>query len=133
MAADHPLAARDSVCYEDLGDYLVPAVTAADYWTAAIVPFHTRSRRPIHRGPAVANFQELITAVAAGTVVCPVHDHANRYYLRPDIRYLPITDETLAQWALVWRTATHNELIRAFADVAEELGPLHLPAGTGAP
>lgn len=66
------------------------------------------------RGPHVANFQELITIVAAGNAVCPVHDHASRYYARPDIRYLPIADAPIASWALIWRTAAETDLIRAF-------------------
>jgi hypothetical protein len=72
------------------------------------------------------NFQELITIVAAGNAVCPVHDHASRYYARPDIRYLPIADAPIARWALVWRTAAETDLIRAFAQVVTDHGPLQL-------
>jgi hypothetical protein len=78
------------------------------------------------RGAHVANFQELITIVAAGNAICPVHDHAHRYYARPDIRYLPIADAPIASWALVWRTAAETELIRALAQVVTDLGPLIL-------
>jgi hypothetical protein len=74
----------------------------------------------------VANFQELITIVAAGNAICPVHDHAHRYYARPDIRYLPIADAPIASWALVWRTAAETDLIRALAQVVTDLGPLRL-------
>jgi DNA-binding transcriptional LysR family regulator len=126
VAADHPLAQRESVSYEDLGDYRVPSTTAPDYWVAGATPFHTPSGRPIVRGAHVANFQELITIVAAGNAICPVHDHAHRYYARPDIRYLPIADAPIASWALVWRTAAETELIRALAQVVTDLGPLIL-------
>jgi DNA-binding transcriptional LysR family regulator len=126
VAADHPLAQHDSVSHEDLGDHRVLSSTAPDYWVAAITPFHTPSGRPIVRGPHVANFQELITIVAAGNAVCPVHDHASRYYARPDIRYLPIADAPIARWALIWRTAAETDLIRAFAQVVTDHGPLQL-------
>jgi DNA-binding transcriptional LysR family regulator len=123
VAPDHPLGGKESVCYEDLADYAVPGIAAPDYWTGSVAPFHTPSGRPIRRGPVVANFQELITAVAAGSAVCPVHDHANRYYGRPDVRYLPIVDAPLGHWAPVWRSAGETPLIRVFADVSEEIGP----------
>jgi DNA-binding transcriptional LysR family regulator len=126
VAADHPLATKPWVSYEDLGDYRVPAVAAPDYWTAAIAPFHTPAGRPVRRGQLVANFQELITAVAAGNTICPVHDHANRYYTRPDIRYLPITDAPLSKWAAVWRRVETSDVISAFNRVVEESGPVQL-------
>jgi DNA-binding transcriptional LysR family regulator len=77
----------------------------------------------------VKNFQELITAVAAGDAVCPVHEHARRYYARPDIRYLPISDPLSSTWALVWRTAADSRLVRAFVQVAEEIAPLKVQTG----
>ena len=85
---------------------------------------HTPSGRPIARGPAVSNLLELLTVVAAGQAVSPVHEHARRYFARPDIRYLPITDAPPSHWALVWRTTAETPLVRAFARAAEDLGPL---------
>ncbi|WP_345638781.1 LysR family transcriptional regulator [Rugosimonospora acidiphila] len=127
VAADHPLAARPDAHYEDLADYPQPAVTAPDYWIGAVSPFHTPAGRPISRGPAVANFQELITAVAAGQGICVVHAHARRYYARPDIRYLTVAGLPWSRWALVWRTAGESPLVRAFAETSEEFGPLDVP------
>jgi hypothetical protein len=115
------LARRDHVHYEDLADHCVPATTPPDYWVAATTPRHTPSGRPIPRGPFVANFQELATVVAAGNAVSPVHEHAIRYYARPDIRYLPIADASLARWALVWRTGGETAIARTFAGIAAQL------------
>jgi hypothetical protein len=104
----------------------LPAATAPDYWIGAVTPFHTPAGRPINRGPIVANFQELITAVATGQAVCPVHAHARRYYARPDISYITIADAPPCRWALVWRSAGESPLVRAFAETTEELGPLDI-------
>ncbi|MEJ3748643.1 LysR family transcriptional regulator [Actinomycetes bacterium KLBMP 9797] len=129
VSTDHPLAHRDRVHYEDLADYQVPASTAPDYWAATLVPSHTPSGRAIPRGPFVANFQEIATVVAAGNAVCPVHEHATRYYARPDIRYLPIADAPPAQWALVWRTGAETPLTRTFAGIAAEFATHRDQAG----
>ncbi|MEV4020380.1 hypothetical protein AB0J35_58875 [Nonomuraea angiospora] len=34
---------------------------------------------------------ELVAIVANGEIVAPVHAHAVRYHIRPDIAYVPIT------------------------------------------
>jgi DNA-binding transcriptional LysR family regulator len=124
VAAHHPLAARPDVRCEDLADYLLPGTAAPEYWIGAVSPFHTPAGRPINRGPVVANFQELITAVASGQAICPVHAHARRYYGRPDVSYVDLADAPPTRWALVWRTAGESPLVRAFADTSAELGPL---------
>lgn len=127
VAADHPFAGRSEVCWEDLADQLVPNnATTADYWVSSVVPHRTPSGRPIVRGPVATNFQELITVVAAGHAICPVHEHARRYYSRPDIRYVPIVDAPLSHWAVIWRTNAESPLVRAFARIVEENGPLDL-------
>jgi DNA-binding transcriptional LysR family regulator len=120
VATSHPLAARESVVLEDLGDWILPRIVPAipRYWEAALLPFHTPSGRPIPRGPRAATFQEVQAAVAANQAVCVVFAEASRYYQRPGIAYLPIDDAPLGRWALIWRTATATPLIRAFADIA---------------
>ena len=47
-----------------------------------------------------------------------------RYWSRPDIAYLPVSDLDALPYALVWRTETENELVRALARVAADLGTL---------
>ncbi|MEU1387975.1 MULTISPECIES: hypothetical protein [unclassified Nonomuraea] len=50
--------------------------------------------------------------------------HMTRYRIRPDITYLPVTDMAPLPYALVWRSDTENELVRALAGIARDLGPL---------
>jgi hypothetical protein len=42
----------------------------------------------------------------------------------PDVRWLPIMDLSRLHYALVWRTETENEIIRAMARIVNDLGPL---------
>ena len=126
VSTTNPLATRESVLLEDLGDCVVPRIAGPipAYWEAAVIPFRTPGGRPISRGPEVATFQEVQAAVAADQAVCVVFAEANRYYQRPGITYLPIRDAPLGRWALIWRTATATPLVRAFAETAAARKPL---------
>lgn len=123
VSASHPLAGRDSVCWEDLGDCTVLTGTAVPpAMEETFHPRHTPSGRPIARGPAVSSWHEQINTVADGQLVCGVAGEAALFYPWPGIVYLPIRDATPCQWALVWRTANETPLIRALALAATDAG-----------
>ncbi|MET7621859.1 LysR family transcriptional regulator [Streptomyces sp. NPDC005408] len=124
VPSTHRLATRDSVCYEDLADEAVLTGAAPDYWREALIPTHTPGGRLIPRGPAAIDGMQLLAVVASGEAVCPAH--AQRYYARPDIAYIPIRDAPLGRWALWWRTSSETDPIRYLAKVADGLGPLPL-------
>ncbi|MEV5440731.1 LysR family transcriptional regulator [Streptomyces sp. NPDC052682] len=124
MIADtHPLAGRESVRLEDLGDCVLPAIPAPapGYWVGALEPFHTPSGRPIPRGPVVTTFQEVEGFVLSEGLAAVVHADGPRYYPRPGIVYLPIEDAEPGRWALIWRTGTETELLRAYVQAAEDV------------
>ncbi|MFD4896619.1 LysR substrate-binding domain-containing protein [Streptomyces sp. NPDC058411] len=125
VAADHPLASRESVGMEDLADWTLPhsALPVPEYWLQTLVPTHTPSGRPIRRGPKVSTFQEVAAVVAAGEAISLVHGDAARYYPWPGLRYLHPYDAPTGRWALIWPTAAETALVRALARVAEEAGP----------
>ncbi|GHJ47350.1 LysR family transcriptional regulator [Catellatospora sp. TT07R-123] len=121
VGAGHPLAGRESVCWEDLGDCTVLTGTAVpESMEETFHPRHTPSGRPIARGPAVSNWHEQIALVAGGDIVCGVVDDAARFYAWPGIVYVPIRDARPAQWALVWLTAHETPLIRALVQAAAD-------------
>jgi DNA-binding transcriptional LysR family regulator len=129
VASTHPLAARESVSLEDLGDHVTidldPRVP--DYWRDAMSPARTPRGRPVPRGPSAQTFHEILTLVAAGGAVCPLNAHVNRYYTHPGVTYLPIADAPPTEWILVWSTAAEGPRIRAFAQTARDLGPRAIP------
>ncbi|GAA2120465.1 LysR family transcriptional regulator [Actinomadura napierensis] len=128
VRADHLLAGRESVSYEDLADQVVIDTPMPRYRNEAMLPSRTPSGRPIPVGPKVGDMLELIAVVASGEAVTPMHAQAMRYFNRPDIAYVPIRDAPLAQWALIWRTDTDTgtDTVARFAQVATDLGPLSL-------
>ncbi|MFI6265222.1 LysR family transcriptional regulator [Micromonospora sp. NPDC051006] len=121
VAADHPLAGRASISYNDLADQTVMGGARPSYWREALVPVRTPDGHVIKIGPTVSTFQEMIPILATGEAVSPVHAHAARYYARPDIAYVPIHDAPPARWVLIWRAGAEAELIREFARAAHQL------------
>ncbi|MGW5751305.1 LysR family transcriptional regulator [Nocardia rhamnosiphila] len=127
VAADHPLAKRESASYEDLADYGVcgagtdPADPPPDYWQSAAAPFATPSGRTISRTAYADTFQDMLMLVASGKTISPVHAHAALHYRRPDVVYLPMPDAPPARWCLIWRRGGETGLIRELTAAAIEL------------
>jgi DNA-binding transcriptional LysR family regulator len=122
VASDHPLAGRDEVEMEVLGDYPVvyPDGPIPDYVWQAHTPAVTPTGRPVRTGVTVVTLTEAFTAVSTGGVVSPVGAYSAAARPRHDIRFLPITDAPLMRYAPVWRAAGETSLIRAFLRAAAD-------------
>ncbi|MFF1380687.1 LysR family transcriptional regulator [Streptomyces sp. NPDC058308] len=118
----HPLAGRTSVCLEDLaGETFFGLVNGAPaYWWDSHVPRRTPSGREIRRGPSVASFQELMTMVATGRGISPVLASVEKYYARPDVIFLPLTDAATAEVALLHRTTPLTPQAAAFIQAVHD-------------
>ena len=121
VASDHPLASRDRVEMEDLGDHPVVGLEGPipDYVWEAHTPLVTPAGRPIRCGITLATIEEALTAIGAGSVVSPIGSFAAAARLRRDITFVPITDGPILRYAPVWRSANETPLVRAFVQAAE--------------
>nr|BFE83488.1 hypothetical protein GCM10020093_060890 [Planobispora longispora] len=63
-------------------------------------------------------------ATVLGEAVSLFPAHVNWYFPRPDIAYLPVKDMDPLPYGLLWLSAAENDMIRAFAHVVRDLGPL---------
>lgn len=116
VAANHPLADRDHVDLEMLGDYpvLYPDGPVPDYMWDAHSPPVTPSGRVIQRGIVAATVEEGLGAVASGRVVSLVRGFAAASRHRPDLVFVPLVDRPVMRYAPVWRAAAETALIREF-------------------
>jgi DNA-binding transcriptional LysR family regulator len=118
----HRLAARESVCVEDLGHEEVhekpPAFPAAVYDAAR--PPRTPSGRPIRRTYPWRSDEDVLNAVARGRIVLPAM-RGTALLGRPDIVLVPIRDLPPMPLGLIWRTAHENARIRALAATARAI------------
>lgn len=139
VAEDHPFAARGSASLEDLADCVFPQPVnpVPAYWMEALMPARTPSGRPIRNdGPKITTFQEAQAVTAAGDAVCVVQGEAARHFPRPGIAYVPITEQPMGVWGLIWRTAHETPLVRAFVQSAVDTlaaAAAAAPGGDGGP
>lgn len=68
-----------------------------------------------------ATLQETLTLVGAGRGVAEVGAQTRRYYPRPDVVYVPISDAAPVEWCLRWHEDRQTARVRAFSQVADEL------------
>ncbi|MER5758062.1 LysR family transcriptional regulator [Streptomyces sp. NPDC002082] len=123
VAADHSLAGRDSVPLELFADF--PHGTALglpDYWEDSYLPFHTPHGRTIERISPADTSDDLINMVGMGEIIHSFPSNVTRYWGMSNIRWLPVPDLPTMTFALVWRTESENDLIRALADTVRDLG-----------
>ena len=92
---DHPFARRGSVSASDLN-----RVTLLE-----------------HGG----TFHEALTLVGAGQGALTVGAHTRRYYARPDVAYVPVSDAPPLQWGLIWPADRNTARVRTFAAAASDL------------
>ncbi|MFB9907817.1 LysR family transcriptional regulator [Allokutzneria oryzae] len=117
VASGHPFVRRDFVTLEDLGrdTVLRAAHPPPAFWREPPEPWTTPAGTPITRGRAFGTFQELLLVIGAGEGICPLAAHAEQYFARPGIAFVPFHDAPDAQWGLAWRTAGETSMVRAFA------------------
>ncbi|MFG3222456.1 LysR family transcriptional regulator [Streptomyces sp. NPDC048185] len=112
----HPFARRGSVLAADLTR--VPLVRLPGH-TAIL---HRQADAPPNTAdPTAGTLQEALTLVGAGQGALPAGAHARRYYARPDIAYVPVSDAPALEWVLVWPTDRHTARVRAFVEAADSL------------
>jgi DNA-binding transcriptional LysR family regulator len=125
VAGGHALTRWSSVSLEAVSDFQHLAVESAPgYWYDRYVPKFTPKGRLIDRTANANNIEEVFMHTVLDETVALFPVHVSRYFPRPDIAYLPVTDMDALSYGLVWLSAAENDLIRAFARVARDLGPL---------
>ncbi|MEV6396670.1 LysR family transcriptional regulator [Streptomyces sp. NPDC051907] len=120
VSSRHRLAGRAEISLEDLAD--VTLLRMPDNAPASIaddrVPSRTPGGKPIAHAPAVSTFMEVLGLVGADEGAFTVDGQVTRFYLRPDVAYVPFADAAPIAWGFVWRAAHETARIRAFNETA---------------
>jgi DNA-binding transcriptional LysR family regulator len=125
LASDHPLAARDSVCVDDLAGYTLSEVPTlprelVDAFSPPITPSGHRLQRA-----AIHSVSEAMVRVATGEIIHPTVHSFLAYYQSSGVVGVPIRDLPPSETAFVWLTARENAKIRALAGVAADVMARH--------
>lgn len=93
VAAHHPLAGRDHVVLEDLGDYAVCRLIGfPEQMSRSVIPERTPAGRPVRVGIEVRTTAEAFAAVARGQIVHPTVSTIFDYHRQPGVVLIPIAD-----------------------------------------
>ncbi|MFD0851696.1 LysR substrate-binding domain-containing protein, partial [Actinomadura adrarensis] len=100
VSVDHELATRASVTLDTVADFQHPdAENVPDGWFDAYAPYHTRRGGTIER-VMVRDVEDAMTFTSMAEVVTLFPAHMTRYWVRPDIAYLPVRDMGRLPYAL---------------------------------
>ncbi|MCB5169882.1 LysR family transcriptional regulator [Streptomyces bambusae] len=139
ISSAHPLAARSELTLADLdGLTMIRTPTMPAYWSRSRTLGAGGPEEPAERGAQATSLQEGLALIAAGKGAYPVGAQVVRFYRRPDLAYVPITDAPPLDWGLVWRRGNDTPLLCAFARVVTEVArtsghPGTSPEELGAP
>ncbi|GAB3987169.1 LysR family transcriptional regulator [Actinoallomurus acanthiterrae] len=122
LSAGHPLAGRTEMSILDVKDEPLMWTERAprawvDWWAVNPRPDGSAPRW----GPTNDNVEEMLEQVAEGIAICFAPTSMARYYARPDLAWVPLTDVEPLRVALAWPATTDNPLVHGFAHVVAEL------------
>lgn len=122
LADSHPLAGAGTLRLSDLdGQRFVTQRQGVnprfrDRWLAE----QRRGGLPGEVAQEVTDAEELFAVLAAGDAVCLLPATVSRYYDRPGLTYLKVTDADTSLISLAWRPAAARPLLDAFVSAARE-------------
>ncbi|HEX3788394.1 MAG TPA: LysR family substrate-binding domain-containing protein [Pseudonocardiaceae bacterium] len=122
LPAGHSLAGRDGISVPEVNDEPLMWTERAprawvDWW--AVNPRPDGSAP--HWEPLNDDVEEMLEKVAEGTAICFAASSMARFYARPDLVWVPLTDVPPLRVVLAWLAGADTDLIRDFADVVREL------------
>jgi DNA-binding transcriptional LysR family regulator len=119
LPADHALATAAGVSKSDLAaEHLLQDPAAVPEWAA--VAAEMRRRRGTSRPPSRTVEEKLeLVAVGSGIAILPLT--TARFYRRPDVRFVPVTDLPPTEVLLGWEKGRDSPLIAAFVAAAREV------------
>ncbi|MFE4605840.1 LysR family transcriptional regulator [Kitasatospora indigofera] len=122
LPARHPLAGRAGVGVMEVNDEPLMWTERAprewvDWWAVNPRPDGSAPRW----GATNHNVEEMLEQVADGAAICFAPASMARYYGRPDVRWVPLTDAEPLRVVLAWVAGADDPLVRGFAEVVREL------------
>ncbi|MFD0278758.1 LysR family transcriptional regulator [Kitasatospora sp. NPDC127111] len=122
LPTGHRLAGRAGISVLEVNDEPLMWTERAprawvDWWAVNPRPDGSTPRW----GPTNDNVEEMLEQVAEGAAICFAPASMARYYARPDLTWVPLTDVEPLRVALAWPAGADNPLVHGFAAVVREL------------
>jgi hypothetical protein len=79
---------------------------------------------PVKLGAEVATVDECFEAIMCERGVASTQASTQRFYGRPGLAFVPVTDIAPSTLSIAWRTDAESELVREFIDTATAVASL---------
>nr|WP_042181804.1 LysR family transcriptional regulator [Kibdelosporangium sp. MJ126-NF4] len=120
VPVDHRLARQRQVSVEDLLTEPLIASPVSGSWRDFWLFTDRRAGTPALIGAEASTFESELQAAAAGRGVSITTEGARRFYNRPDLTFVDISDAPASTIALAWRSDNTSPALRHFLAVAKE-------------
>jgi DNA-binding transcriptional LysR family regulator len=119
LPANHALAGRRSLSFAEIQHEPITALPSGDpVWNGFWLASEERNGSPPKIAMEASSLEEELGAVAAGNAITITAAAASRYYPRPGVVYIPITDIAGSTCAVGWRQESESDLVRSFTETA---------------
>nr|WP_218620523.1 LysR family transcriptional regulator [Mycolicibacterium hippocampi] len=121
LPRDHGLAERTEVAISELlDDPIVCAPLTAGTWRDYWLAMDVRGNRPPNIAAVAATYEAETTSIARGLGISFTTSSVARFYDRPGIVYVPITDRPPSHTALAWNPAALSPQAEALVRYVQE-------------
>jgi DNA-binding transcriptional LysR family regulator len=122
MASDHRLAREPALTIGQLlHEPFVVGPRATGVWRDAWLAMDHRNGTPPRLGPEATTVHEWLHILAAGGGVSLAPASSERFYSRPGVRFVPVTDIAGSTVAIARRSGPTSPAVSAFVGVSREI------------
>lgn len=127
------LAGRSQVSVQDVLDEPFVGRRAPDYWRDFWLAVESRGPHTVRLGAEVGSVDECFEAILANRGVAFTQASTQRYYDRPGLNFVPVSDLPPSPLAIAWRNDMDARPVQQFVETARMLAVLDLvPTATPA-
>ncbi|MFD6061276.1 LysR family substrate-binding domain-containing protein [Rhodococcus wratislaviensis] len=129
VSANSPLAELSEVSVERVTDEFFVARKAPENWRNYWLAAESRQGEPVRVGAEVATVDECFEAILAERGVAFSQASTQRFYSRPSLAFVPVTDIPPTALSIAWRTDVDSASVRDFIDIARAVASFHTVPG----
>ena len=115
------LAGAAEVSIEQVLAYPFVARKAPEFWRDYWLADESRGGIAARLGAEVRTVDECFEAIQSGRGVAFSQASTARFYARPGLSFVPVSDIPATVLSIAWRTDEPNDLVRDFVDIARSL------------
>ncbi|MET0701131.1 MAG: LysR family transcriptional regulator [Mycobacterium sp.] len=124
VSANSPLAEESSLSVQQLTDQHFVARKAPEEWRDFWLATDSRQGEPVRLGTEVSTVDECFEAILSQRGVAFSQASTQRFYGRPGLAFVPVTDIPPTALSIAWRTDVDSQVVRDFIDIARLVASL---------